>query len=104
MGPQGTTKGNAQLSTQNDFSFTKTKLVWYLTKKTLKCNSLVQKIRLLFQKETSHRKNSLVLDPQVRKQYIFGDHIYSKSAKKLGFHVFLLFHVRKHMTSLFYLK
>ena len=78
--------------------------MYCLTRKTLKCNSLIQKICLFLQKETSHCKNSLALGPQGPKQYIFGDHFYSKNAKKLRFHVFLLFHVRKHMTSSFYLK
>ena len=39
-----------------------------LTRKTLKCNSLVQKIWLFLQKETSHCRNSLAL--QYIKQYI----------------------------------
>ena len=70
---------------QNDFSFTQIKLVYCLTRKTLKWNSLVQKICLFLQKQPD-------------------DHFYSKNAKKLRFHVFLPFHVRKHMTSSFYLK
>ena len=45
-----------------------------------------------------------MLGPQGLKQNIFGDHFYSKNANKLRFHVFLFFHVRKHMTSSFYLK
>ena len=44
---------------QNDFSFTQIKLVYCLTRKTLKWNSLVQKICLFLQKETSHCKSSL---------------------------------------------
>ena len=78
--------------------------MYCLTRKTLNCDSLVQKICLFFQKETSHCKSSLALGPQGPKQYIFGDHFYSKNAKKLRFHVFLLFDVRKHMKSSFYLK
>ena len=65
---------------------------------------MVQKICLFLQKETSHCKNSLAFGPQGSKQYIFGDQFYSRNAKKLRLHVFLLFHVRKHMTSSFYLK
>ena len=42
--------------------------------------------------------------PQGSKQYIFGDYFYSNNARKLRFHVFPLFHVRKHMTSSFSLK
>ena len=38
------TKGNAQLIRQNDYSFTKIELMYCLTRKALKCNSLVQKI------------------------------------------------------------
>ena len=75
-----------------------------LTRKTLKYNSLVQKICLFLQKETSHCKSSLAWGPQGPKQYIFSENFYSKNAKKFRFHVFLLFHVRKHMTSSFYLK
>ena len=95
---------NAQLIRQNDFCFTWIRLVYCLTKKTFKCNSLFEKICLFLQKETLHCKNSSALAPQEPKQYIFGDHVYLKNAKKLRFHVFLLFHVRKHMTSSFYLK
>ena len=104
MGPQGPTKGKAQLIRQNDFSFIQIKLVHCLTRKTLKYNSLVQKICLFLQKETSHCKSSLAWGPQGPKQYIFSENFYSKNAKKFRFHVFLLFHVRKYMTSLFYLK
>ena len=77
--------------------------MYCLTRRTFKYNSFVQKICLFLQKETSHCKISMTLDPQGPKQYIFGDHFYSKNAKKLRFHVFLLFHARKHMTSSFYL-
>ena len=78
--------------------------MYCLTRKTLKCNSLVLKVCLFLQKGTSYCKNSLALGPQWPKQHIFGDHFYWKNAKKLRFHVFLLFHVRKYMTSSFYLK
>ena len=78
--------------------------MYCLTRKTLKCNSLTLKICMFLQKETSHCKNSLVLGPQGPKQYIIGDHFYSKNVRKFRFHVFLLFCVRKHMTSSFYLK
>ena len=50
MGPQGTTKGNAQLSTQNDFSFTQTKLVWYLIKKHLRVTIWFRKFVCFFKK------------------------------------------------------
>ena len=55
--------------------------MYCLTRKTLKCKSWVQKICLFLQKETWHCKNSLALDPQRLKQYIFGCHFYSKNAK-----------------------
>ena len=104
MGPQEPIKGNAQLIRQNDFSFTCIKLVCCFTRKTLKCNKFVQNICLFLQKEITHCKNSLALGPQGPKQYIFGNHFYSKNTKKLRFHVFLQFHVKKHMSSSFYLK
>ena len=78
--------------------------MYCLTRKTLKCNSLTLKICMFLQKEKSHCKTSLVLGPQGPKQYIIGDHFYSKNVRKLRFHVFLVFCVRKHMASSFYLK
>ena len=104
MGPRGHTKGNAQLTGQNDISFTLFKLMYCLARESLKCNSLVQKICMFLQKETSHCQNSLALGPQGPKHYIFGDYFYSKNSRKLKFHVFLLFYTRKHMISSFYLK
>ena len=59
---------------------------------------------MFLQKETSHCKNSLALGPQGPKHYIFGDNVYSKNARKLRSHVFLLFHARKQMISSLYLK
>ena len=53
MGPREPTKENAQLNRQNDFSFTEIKLVYCLTRKTLWCNSLVQKICIFLRKEIS---------------------------------------------------
>ena len=78
--------------------------MYCLTRKTLKCNSFVQKMCLFLQKETSHCKNSLALGPQGLKRYMFGGYFYSKNTKKLKFHVFLLLHVRTYMISWFYLK
>ena len=78
--------------------------MYCLTRKTLRCNSFVQKICMVLQKEALHCKNSLALGPQGPKRYIFGYHIYSKNARKLRFHVFLLFDARKYMISTFYLK
>ena len=78
--------------------------MYCLTRKTLKCNSLILKICMFLQKETSHCKNSLALGLQRPKQYIFGDCFYSENVRKLRFHAFLLFYARKHMTLSFYLK
>ena len=63
-----------------------------------------ENVQLIRQDDVSHCKNSLALGPQGPKQYIFGNYFYSKIDKKLRFHVFLLFRIRKHMTSSFYLK
>ena len=106
MGPREPTKGNAQLTRENDISFTFTlfKLVYCLARESLKCNSLVHKFCMFLQKETSLRQNTLALGLQGPKHYIFGDHFYSKNARKLKLHVFLLFCARKHMISPFYLK
>ena len=68
--------------------------MYCLKRKTLKGNSLVQKICMFFQKETSHCKSSLELGPQGPKQYIFRDHFYSENAWKVRFHAFLLFYVK----------
>ena len=59
---------------------------------------------MFLQKETSHCKNSLAMGPKGAGQYIFGNQFYSKNAGKYRFHVFLPYHVRKHMKSSFYLK
>ena len=72
--------------------------------KTLRCNSLVKKICMFLEKEISHCRNSLASGPQRPKQYLFGDYFYSKNARKLRFHVFLLFEARKNMMPSFYLK
>ena len=78
--------------------------MYCLTRKTHRCNSLVQKMCMFLQKETSHCKSSLALGPQRPKHYIFADHFYLKKAKRPRFHVFLLFDARKYMISSFYLK
>ena len=64
MGPRWPTKENTQLNGQNNFSFTYIKLVYCLTRKTLWCNSLVRKICIFLQKETSHCKSSSALGPR----------------------------------------
>ena len=43
------------------------------------------------------------MGPRRPKRYIFGDHFYSKKAKKVRFHVFFHFNAGKHKSS-FYLK
>ena len=78
--------------------------MYCLTRKTLECNSLVQKICMFLQKETSYGKSSFALGPQGPKHYIFCDHFCLKNARRLKFHVFLLFHARKHVISSFYLQ
>ena len=79
-------------------------IMYCLTRKTLSCNSLVLKICMFRQKETSHCNSSLALGLQRTKHYIFGNQSYSKNARKLRFHVFILFDARKYMISSFYLK
>ena len=64
MGPREPTKGNAELTRRNVFSFIKIKLVRILTREALKCNSLIQKIGMFLQKKTSRSKNSLALGPK----------------------------------------
>ena len=44
------------------------------------------------------------MSPWGPKHYIFGDHFYSKKARRLRFHVFLHFNARKHVMSSIYLK
>ena len=44
------------------------------------------------------------MGPRGHKPFSFGDHFYSKNARKLRFYVFLHFNARKHIISLFYLK
>ena len=74
-----------------------------LLKQNLSITVWFRKFVCLFNKR-HHIAKSLVLGPQGPKQYIFDNHFYSKNAKKLRFHVFLIFHVRKHMTSALYQK
>ena len=90
----GTHKWNAELTRQNGFFSTfQMKLVYFLTRETLTCNSLIKKKCVFLQKETSHSRNNVALGPQGSKSYVFGDLFYSKNARVLKFHVFLLFHV-----------
>ena len=89
MGLQESTKGNAQLTREND--------IFHINQTTVLFNrdstySLVRKFICFFKK--GHRNC---------KRHIFGEHFYSENARKLRFHVFLLFHARKHMMPSFYL-
>ena len=43
------------------------------------------------------------IGPWGHKQYIFGDHFWSKNARTLSAHVFLHFNARKHLTSSFFI-
>ena len=68
MGPQGSTTRNTQLISQNDFPLTQIKLVYYLTRKTLKSSSLVQNI-CMFLFLNFHRK--LVCSICCKKKMLF---------------------------------
>ena len=103
-GSSGTHKRKCSINYTNRLFFHIYQTSELFNMETFKCNSLAEKICMFLQKETSHCKSSLALGPQGPKQYIFGDYFYSNNAGKLIFYVFLLFHVRKHMTSSFYLK
>ena len=72
--------------------------MYCLTRKTLKCNSLVQKLCLFLQKETSHWRNNLALGPQKPKQYIFGDQFYlPKSSDSMYSSYFKLENMWNHL-------
>ena len=75
--------------------------MYWLTRKARKCNSLVQKICKLLQNETSLQKQTQlgIESPGTQAVYLLIDYFYLNNARELRFHVFLLFHVRKHMTS-----
>lgn len=45
------TKGNIQLIGKNDFSLTKTKLVYYLTRTTLESNRMAENICMFFSEQ-----------------------------------------------------
>ena len=92
------TKGNAQLTRQNDILSTWMKLVYCLTKKALHCNSLIQKIYMFLQKNKSYCKINFTLGAQGPKQYIFGDHFYIKNTRKLGSMYFSFFMGYHHFT------
>ena len=79
--PWETTNRNAQSTRQSDIMSTEMKLVYCLTRKTLKYNILFQNICIFLQKETSYCKSSFVLCPQWPKHCIFGDHMYLKTAE-----------------------
>ena len=75
-------KVNTQLTRQNEFSFTKIKLVYCLTKKTLKFNSLIPKIFMFPQKETLLFKRDLDLGPQGPKHVIFYDSFFLENCQR----------------------
>ena len=105
MGPRGLTKGNTQLTRQNDFSFTSNQTSVLFNKiKHLGVTVWFRKFLCFVRKRHHTARNSLALGPQGPKHNIFGDHFYSKNARKLRFHVFLLFDARNYMISSFYLK
>ena len=57
---------------------------------------MVQEICMFFQKTKPNVEKSLKFGPQWSKHYIFGNYFYLKNARNLRFHVFFLFHARKH--------
>ena len=70
------------------------KLVYCLTRKTLKWNSLVQKLFVSLKRDITLEKQ-LGVGSSGTQAIHFGDYFYSNNARKLRFHAFLLFHVRK---------
>ena len=64
MGNPGPTKGNTQLIRQNNFSLTEIKLVYYLVRKILMSNSLVQNIYIFLEKNKSHCREGSALGPR----------------------------------------
>ena len=77
------------------------KLVYCLTWKTHKCNSLVQKICMFLQKRHHIAKTAWCWALKGPRSIFLATNF---NARKPRFHVFPLFHVRKHMTSSLYLK
>ena len=77
---------------------------WQLGLKKILQDSVVKPI-IFTTKEMTFSVNPHIykMGPRGPKHFIFGDHFYSKNARKLRFHVFLHFNARKHI-SLFYLK
>ena len=79
-----------------------------------KCNQLQDQFKffkIIFNETMKPRAANPSLNPHMHKMgpwgaknYIFGNHFYSKNGRKLRFHVFLHFTARKHMISAFYLK
>ena len=88
IGPRGP-QIRKSLFRQNDFSLTLIKLVYNLTRKTLKSNSLGSEYLYV------SSKSDITLSPGP-KYFIFGDQFYMKNAKNLRFHAFLHFHARKY--------
>ena len=54
-------KRKYSINRQNDFSFTKMKLVYYLRRKALKSNGLIQSIYMFLQKEASQCRDRSVI-------------------------------------------
>ena len=75
--------------------------------KYVKTNS-VNPLYLIFSKVNRYfeeiKPHMHKMGPPGSKNCIFGDHFYSKKARKLRFHLSLHFNTRKHMISSFYLK
>ena len=63
------------------------KLAFSFTRNTPKCNSLVQRIFIVIQKNTLHFTSSFALVQE------------EENSRKLRFHVFFYIHAKKHMKS-----
>ena len=98
MIPLRPTKGNAQLTRQNDLSFKLFKLVYCLERNHLTITVWFKKFVCFFKKRYHTAKRAWCWFPRDPST------ICLKNARKLKFHVFLLSYARKHMISSFYLK
>ena len=104
MGPQGPTNGNAQLTRQNDLFLTLFKLVYCLTRESLKCNTLVQKICMFLQKETSHCRRARRWVPRDPSTIFLMITFTRKMVESSNSMYSSFFYARKHMISSFYLR
>ena len=78
------------------------RLLTILEKKVFKTLAALQSPMIIFSLSVNTHMHKM--GPRGPKHYIFGDHFWSKNARKLRFHVSLHFTTRKHMILSFYLK